>query len=492
MTYYLKVTILFYSVIYDRTDPEKSLGKKSAAILAQMPDLPTPRILTVTELTRSIRGVLETEFPFVTVTGEVSNLRQPYSGHLYFTLKDEDSQLKAVLFKTQQKYLRDLPDDGQQVICRGRISVYEPRGEYQLIIDYIERLGTGELQIAFENLKLKLAQEGLFDQAHKKEIPQFPYRIALVTSPEGAALYDFLKVALQRFPSQPIEIYPVRVQGKEAAPEICEALAALNRLKRSEVIVLCRGGGSIEDLWPFNEESVARAIYGSGIPVVSAIGHEIDFTIADFAADLRAPTPSAAAEAVVPNRQILAEHLQRLKGILSRTVLQKIREKRHQVSMQQRMLGDPRSVVSHYFMYLDNVYSSLVHGYKSFLYRHSMQLESLSGRLHKRSPVQQLVYKQQWTRELTRRLRSLMLQQLVKKRDRLSAAATLLDAMSPLGILGRGYAVVRSGPWEKPPGELIRSSKQVTLGKDLEVILQEGKIGCEVTEIKKDGRDERI
>lgn len=457
-----------------------------------MLDLSTPRILTVTELTRSIRGILETEFPFVTVTGEISNLRQPYSGHLYCTLKDEDSQLKAVLFKTQQKYLRELPEEGQQIICRGRISVYEPRGEYQLIIDYIERLGTGELQIAFENLKLKLAREGLFDQEPKKEIPRFPSRVALVTSPEGAALYDFLKVALQRFPAQPIEIYPVRVQGKEAAPEICEALAALNRLKRSDVIVLCRGGGSIEDLWPFNEESVARAIFQSDIPVVSAIGHEIDFTIADFVADLRTATPTAAAEAVVPNKQVLAEHIQRLKLILSRTVLQSIREKRHQVRLQQRMLGDPRSLISNFFMYLDNVHSSMVHAYKSFLYRRTMELESLSGRLHKLSPVQQLSYKKQWTREVSRRLQSMMLQDLQRKRDRLSAATTLLDAMSPLGVLGRGYAVVRSGQQEKPPGELIRSSKQVAVGKNLEVILQEGKIGCEVTEIKEDGRDERI
>jgi exodeoxyribonuclease VII large subunit len=457
-----------------------------------MLDIPSPRILTVTELTKSIRGILETEFPFVTVTGEISNLRQPYSGHLYFTLKDENSQLKAVLFKTQQKYLRELPEEGQEVICRGRISVYEPRGEYQLIIDFVERLGTGELQIAFENLKLKLAQEGLFAQEAKKEIPQFPSRVALVTSPEGAALYDFLKVALQRFPSQPIEIYPVRVQGKEAAPEICEALAVLNRLKRSNVIVLCRGGGSIEDLWPFNEESVARAIFQSAIPVVSAIGHEIDFTIADFVADLRVPTPSAAAEAVIPNKQILAEHIQQLKLILSKTVLQKIRDKRHKVNLQQRMLGDPRSLVSHYFMYLDNVYTSLAHGYKSFLYQRTMALESLSGKLHKNSPVEQLVYKQQWARELTRRLRSLILQHLGKKSDRLTSATTLLDAMSPLAVLGRGYAVVRSGPQEIPPGEIIRTSKQVSVGKKLEVILQEGKIGCEVTEIKKDGRDERI
>lgn len=457
-----------------------------------MLDLPTPRILTVTELTRSIRGILETEFPFVTVTGEISNLRQPYSGHLYFTLKDEDSQLKAVLFKTQQKYLRELPVDGQQVICRGRITVYEPRGEYQIIIDYVEGLGTGELQIAFENLKLKLASEGLFDREHKKEIPQFPSRVALVTSPEGAALYDFLKVALQRFPSQPIEIYPVRVQGKEAAPEICAALAALNELNRSDVIVLCRGGGSIEDLWSFNEESVARAIYASAIPVVSAIGHEIDFTIADFVADLRAPTPSAAAEMVVPSKQILAEHIRRLTLTLSRTVLQKIREQRHQVTMQQRMLGDPRSLISHYFMYLDNVYSALVHSQKSFLFKRTMQLETLAGRLHKLSPVEQFLYKQQWTREITRRLRAMILQYLKGQRDRFSAAATLLDAMSPLAVLGRGYAVVRSGPQEKPPGELIRSSKQVTMGKSLEIILQQGKIGCEVTEIKEDGRDERI
>ena len=457
-----------------------------------MLDLQTPKILTVTDLTRSIRGILETEFPFVAVSGEISNLRQPYSGHIYFTLKDEDAQLKAVLFKPQQKYLRELPGDGQQVICRGRISVYEPRGEYQLIIDFIERLGAGELRIAFENLKLKLAEEGLFDQDHKKEIPRFPSRVAIVTSPEGAALYDFLKVALQRFPSQPIEIFPVRVQGKEAAPEICEALSVLNHRKRSDVIVLCRGGGSIEDLWPFNEESVARAIYESSIPVVSAVGHEIDFTIADFVADLRAPTPTAAAESVVPNKQILGEHIQRLKVILSRAVLQEIREKRHLISLQQRMLGDPRSLISHYFIYLDNVCSSLAHEFKSFLYRRSMDLELLTGRLHKLSPVLQLAYKQQWTGEQNRRLRSMIQLELKKKKERLNAASTLLDAMSPLGVLGRGYAVVRSGPLEKPPGELIRSNKQVKVGKNLEVILQEGKLGCKVTEIKKDGRDERI
>ena len=457
-----------------------------------MIDLPTPRFLTVTELTRSIRGILETEFPFVTVIGEISNLRQPYSGHLYFTLKDEDSQLKAVFFKQQQKYLRERPADGQQVICRGRISVYEPRGEYQLIIDYIERLGIGELQVAFENLKQKLAREGIFDQERKKEIPAFPARVALVTSPEGAALYDFLKVALQRFPSQPVEIFPVRVQGKEAAPEICAAIEKLNELKRSDVIVLCRGGGSIEDLWPFNEESVARAIHASNIPIVAAIGHEIDFTIADFAADLRAPTPTAAAELVVPSKKILSEHVHRLRLVLAKSCVQELKAQRHRVALLRSMLSDPRSLISHKFMHLDNLISSLVHYYDSYLHRRVMELESLSGRLHKVSPIQRFIYQQQWTREVTRRLQSMVQHQLKKKRNRLSAATALLDAISPLGVLGRGYAIVRSGPQEKPAGELIRTPKQVRIGKNLEVILQEGKLGCEVTEIKEGGRDERI
>lgn len=453
---------------------------------------PPPRILTVTDLTRSIRGILETEFPFVTVSGEISNLRRPYSGHIYFTLKDENSQLKAVLFKTQQKYLRELPDDGQQVICRGRITVYEPRGEYQLLIDFVERQGPGELHIAFENLKLRLSEEGLFDQDHKKELPQFPSKISIVTSPEGAALYDFLKVALQRFPSQPIEIFPVRVQGKEAASEICEALATINQFKRSALIVICRGGGSIEDLWTFNEESVARAVYASSIPVVSAIGHEIDYTITDFAADLRAPTPTAAAEAVVPDKQALSEHIRRLELVLSRTVLQKIREKRHQVIILHGRFGDPRSIISHNFMYLDNIYSSLVHTFKSSLTSRSMQLELLAGRLHKFSPVQQLAYKQQWTGELYRRMQSLLMHHLEKKRNRLNSATTLLHAMNPLGVLRRGYAVVRTGYNEKTPGILVRSAKQVKMGNELEVILQKGKLGCKVMEIIDDGRDERI
>ncbi|UCE94252.1 MAG: exodeoxyribonuclease VII large subunit [Flavobacteriaceae bacterium] len=454
--------------------------------------LTTPKIFSVTELTRSIRGLLETEFPFVTVSGEISNLRQPYSGHLYFTLKDEAAQLKVVLFKTQQRYLPELPADGQQVICRGRISVYEPRGEYQLIVDYMERLGSGELQIAFEKLKQKLADEGLFEETHKKKIPTFPARIALVTSPEGAAVFDFLKMAQQRFSGQPIEIYPVHVQGDKAAPEICDALEVLNQRRSSEVVVLCRGGGSIEDLWPFNDERVARAIYSSEIPVISAIGHEIDYTIADFVADLRAPTPTAAAEATVPDKEILTERIHRFKQQLVDSVQQNINTQKHFIRMQRRILGDPRTLLTHSLLYLDNVQSSFINTFKTFLYQQKLQLDALNVRLNKQSPLQQLEYKEQWTRELARRLLVVIQKQLDKKKVRLLGAVTLLDAVSPLAVLGRGYAVVRSGPHEKPPGELIRSATQVDIGKQLEIILQRGKIATKVNEIIEDGRDERI
>jgi exodeoxyribonuclease VII large subunit len=242
-----------------------------------------PQIYTVTSLTREIRERLETHFAIVWVSGEVSNLKMATSGHIYFTLKDEGAQLRAVLFRGNHQHLRYKPQDGGQVLCRGRITVYEARGEYQLIVDYLEPLGLGALAQAFEALKARLAAEGLFDPAHKKPLPFLPRRLALVTSPTGAVVRDFLRLLRQRHPNIEVLIYPVKVQLDE-----------LNTYPGIEVIVLARGGGSLEDLWPFNEESVARAIYRSQIPVVSAVGHEVDFTIADFVADVRAPTPSAA------------------------------------------------------------------------------------------------------------------------------------------------------------------------------------------------------
>ena len=280
-------------------------------------DQELPYIYTVTSLTREIRTRLETHFALVWVSGEVSNLRQPLSGHYYFTLKDAGAQLKTVLFKGNHQHMRFKPEEGSQFLCRGRLTVYEPRGEYQLVVDYLEPLGLGALAQAFEALKTRLQAEGLFAPELKKSLPFLPRRIALVTSPTGAAVRDFLRLLRQRFANLEVLIYPVKVQGLEAAGEITRALEDLSAYPGVEVIVLARGGGSLEDLWPFNEEQVAWAIHRCPVPVVSAVGHEVDFTIADFVADARAATPSAAVELVVPDKAALSRHLDRLGATLA-------------------------------------------------------------------------------------------------------------------------------------------------------------------------------
>ena len=445
-------------------------------------EIPPVRIFSVSEITQSIKGLLETEFPYATVVGEVSNLRRPYSGHLYFTIKDDDAQLKAVLFKQQQRYLSAPPTDGQQVVCRGRISVYEPRGEYQLIIDFLQARGEGPQQLLFEQLKKQLAEEGLFAAKHKKPIPFLPAKIALITSPDGAALYDFLKIALTRFPAIPIEILPVRVQGEEAANEIINGLALTNKRKSSDVIVICRGGGSLEDLWPFNEERLARAIHASEIPVVTAIGHEIDFTIADFVADLRAPTPSAAAEAIVPDIFKLRQMLDSLKQRLLQATVRKIGELQYRIQQQKRLLGDPRSRLIHHLLHLDHARTALLHTFEKYLHRYRSQVITLSGRLNEQNPARQLEHKRQWLNEQVRQLQIMMGMQLTRKETALAKAVSVLTAVNPRAVLSRGYSIVRS----RPAGELIYASKQTEVGQALEILLAEGSLGCEVTEIKEE------
>ena len=301
-----------------------------------------PHIYTVSALTREIRDRLETYFSLVWVSGEVSNLRQPLSGHYYFTLKDAGAQLKAVLFKGNHQHMRFKPQEGSQFLCRGRLTVYEPRGEYQLVVDYLEPLGQGALAQAFEVLKTRLQDEGLFAPELKKPLPFLPRKIALVTSPTGAAVRDFLRLLRQRCPNVEVLIYPVKVQGAEAAGEIAAALNDLGAFPGVEVIVLARGGGSLEDLWPFNEEVVARAIHRCPIPVVSAVGHEVDFTIADFVADQRAPTPSAAVELVAPDKAELKRRLARLGATLAGTLARRRDMARQHLYLMARRLPDVR------------------------------------------------------------------------------------------------------------------------------------------------------
>jgi len=442
-----------------------------------MIDILANRVQTIGEVTRSIRGLLETSFSFVTVIGEVSNLRQPFSGHLYFTLKDQDAQLKAVLFKNQQRYLADELRDGQEVVCRGRISLYEPRGEYQLLVDVVDTKGVGALQIAFAELKQRLAAEGLFDEARKRPLPFLPERVAVMTSPQGAALFDFLHMAGHRFPGIPIEIFPVRVQGDGAADDIVEALRLLNVRATAEVIVLCRGGGSIEDLWSFNEERVARAIHASTIPVVSAIGHEVDYTIADFVADHRAPTPSAAAEAVLPDQTLLRARSQERTAELAAVLRRLLANRRQQTELSRRSLTDPTALLARFLLRLDQQQNRIHHHTLNRLRLARQRLDRLTIRLLEQNPRQRLAYQQRWLAELVRRIEMSIDLHLERQTGRLQHLAGLLDAVSPLAVLARGYAIVRSAK----DGVMIRDSAQINNGDQLEILLHRGGIDCQVT-----------
>jgi len=384
-------------------------------------------ILTVTQFTAQVKTLLEGAFPDVWVEGEISNLSTPQSGHSYFTLKDELSQVRAVLFRSSQRFLKFTLQHGMQVICRGRVGLYEPRGEYQIILEYVEPRGAGALQLAFEQLKARLEQEGLFDLERKKPLPLLPRRVGVITSPTGAAIHDMLRVIKRRHPRMHILIYPVPVQGPDAAPAIIEAIGYFNKEHRVDVMIVGRGGGSLEDLWAFNEEQVARAIFSSKIPVISAVGHETDYTIADFVADLRAPTPSAAAEMVVRSEERLRELVASLDAGLTRSIRNKMERSRTALHGSARMLTDPRR----------------------FLERQSLRIDELTGRL-----VTGL-------RHTARRDRALL--------NSLTASLTHLN---PLGILSRGYSITR----KHPAGAVIKSAADVARGDVISTVLHRGGI----------------
>ena len=312
------------------------------------------QIYTVSRLTAEIKTLLEDRYPFIWVSGEVTNFVRAGSGHFYFALKDDKAQIKAVMFRGQTRGVKFLPENGMHLCGLGRISVYEPRGAYQIIFEFLEPQGVGALQVAFEQLKKRLAAEGLFDAQHKKPLPPVPRCIALITSPIGAALQDLLQIMGRRFPNLQVEILPVRVQGQEAAEDIAAALALANLRATADVVIVARGGGSLEDLAAFNTEAVARAIFDSRIPVVSAVGHETDFTIADFVADLRAPTPSAAAELVVPLKSELTARCRSVSAVLLQTMVRVLAARRDVLRQTRRALVDPRKRLQDLRLRLDD------------------------------------------------------------------------------------------------------------------------------------------
>lgn len=443
--------------------------------------LPLRYILTVTELTQEIKDILEDRFPDIWVEGEVSNLRIPSSGHIYFTLKDDFSQIRAVLFKIQARTLRFLLEDGLQVICRGRVSLYEKRGEYQLILEAIEPKGIGALQLAFLQLKERLEKEGLFDPSHKRSVPFLPQTIGIVTSPTGAVIQDMIQIIHRRFENVRLLLYPVRVQGEEAPQEIVEAIEYLNSRRDVDVIIVGRGGGSLEDLWAFNEERVARAIYHSRISIISAVGHETDYTISDFVADLRAPTPSAAAELVVRDKRELINRLQYLITRLETQIFQTIEDLRTDLFALQKGLIDPRKRVEMDAKRVRDLSNRISILGTRIVKDRREGYSSINDRLYLKNPVQLIENFKLLIIEEKRKLNQNFRHLLQIKKQRLLGTIGKLDSLSPLSILQRGYSITRKLPSLK----ILRRSSDVEKGDKVEVTLHEGSLLCDVEETQK-------
>jgi exodeoxyribonuclease VII large subunit len=441
---------------------------------------PLPRaILTVSALTALLRTHIESVFSDVWVEGEVSNLRVPSSGHAYFTLKDQASQIRAVLFRSVGQALRFALKDGMRLVCRGRVTVYEPRGDYQVVVEYAEPKGIGALQLAFEQLKERLAAEGLFDPARKRALPNFPRRIGVVTSPTGAAIRDIIQVLHKRFPAVDILINPVTVQGTGAAAEIAQAIAELNELGGSDVLIVGRGGGSLEDLWPFNEEIVARAIAASRIPVVSAVGHEIDFTIADFVADVRAPTPSAAAELVVRDRKEIRIQVQGLRERAAHAVRTGLRDRRRRVDAERRSLADPAALVERAMQRRDDLEIRLRLALVARVRDVRAAVEALRHDVLLQSPLHGIRQKLALVPHVRVRLEQRIQIALALWRRSVQDAAEMLHSLSPLAILGRGYSITRR--W--PDMTLLRAASDVAPGEAVHVRLASGELVCEVRRV---------
>jgi exodeoxyribonuclease VII large subunit len=432
---------------------------------------PARRIWPVRELVGKARDHVEREFGDVWVEGEISNFRPAPSGHVYFTLKDADAQLPVVLFRREALLLRFRPKDGLHVLVRGRVSVYEQRGQLQLVAETMEPVGAGSLQLAFEQLKEKLKAEGLFDAARKRPLPPFPRTVGIVTSPTGAVIRDFLNIVARRHSGLNVLVCPVSVQGESSAGEVEAALACLNASKLVDVIVIARGGGSLEDLAPFNSERVARAIVASRLPVVSALGHETDFTIADFAADLRAPTPSAAAELITEAQHNIAEHLARLNHRLDRAARFQILQARQRLARVPGSRAESRmaALVRRLEQRLDDLAFRVENTINQQLRARQLRVAELSASVLRHDPRQQLSHARSHFDAYRSRLGRTLERTIEAARARLGALDAQLNSLSPLAVLDRGYALVLDAQ-----GSLVRSTRQVAPGETVRTRLSDG------------------
>jgi exodeoxyribonuclease VII large subunit len=421
-------------------------------------------IFTVSEFTSKVKNVLESYFPSVWISGEISNLATPRSGHWYFTLKDEDSQVRCAMFRHNNQRLSFRPGEGTQVLVKARVSLYEARGDFQLIVETMEDAGIGALQRAYEQLKNKLQKEGLFDQQYKQEIPQLAKCVGIITSPTGAALHDILHVMERRFPGLPIIIYPAQVQGDDAPAQLINALHQLQEQALCDVVIIGRGGGSIEDLWAFNHEGLARAIYDCPIPVVSSVGHETDFTICDFVADVRAPTPSAAAELVSPDQQEWLNWLLGIESQLARQIKRLLDSLQQKLDWQSKRLKHPGRYLDDIALRIDELSIRIEQQLKLQLQLRQEKMATLEARLHRHSPQTQLDTMANRLDFLNQRLEQSLPSRLNVWQQRLISIARELDAFSPLSTLGRGYSLVKT-----EDDRLVKSAAALAIGQSIKI-----------------------
>ncbi len=431
-------------------------------------------VYSVSRLNREVRAVIEGSFPLLWVEGEISNLARPSSGHIYFSLKDQYAQVRCAMFRMKRQRLRFEPENGLQVLLRGRVGLYEGRGEFQLLVEHMEPSGEGALLQAFERLKQKLADEGLFDAARKRPLPRFPRRIGILTSPSGAAIRDVLSVLRRRFPAVPVLIYPAQVQGEEAAAQLVHALSLANARAECDVLILTRGGGSLEDLMAFNDEALARAVFASALPVVSGVGHEIDFTIADFVADQRAATPSAAAELVSPDQEDLTKRLGVLGARAARSLAHGLHRWRSRLeSLQIHLMRlHPGRVLAQQQQRLDEMEQRLLLGSVAKRGELQVKIQRLDDQLRSLSPLPRLnrlkLILDAQRHSLIRGLET----RLMACRQRLAGTAQALDTLSPLSTLQRGYSITLLLPEEK----LLRDARDADSGDRLETRLAYGRL----------------
>lgn len=430
--------------------------------------------LSVSELNSKARRLLEMNFNNVRVEGELSGLARPSSGHWYFTLKDRQAQIRCAMFRNKNQALKFIPSEGMQLLVRGRVSLYEGRGDYQLIVEHMDDAGAGALQKAFEALKLRLANEGLFDSERKKPLPTHPKHIGVVTSPSGAAIRDILAVLKRRFPGIPVTVIPSAVQGKEAAQQIVDAIKLASDANRFDVLIIGRGGGSLEDLWSFNEEIVARAIARCPIPTVSAVGHEIDFTIADFVADYRAPTPSAAAEVLSPDRQAWLDRLQLLNRKLFAMTRHQLQIRQQQLTGISRRLRHPDDRLRENSQRLDDLEIRLKNAMARKLERTGSHVEQQQQKLLSQSPARQIETLKVRQQHLTEQLGNEITHFLEKHKTQIGNLSAQLHAVSPLATLSRGFSIVEK------EGQIVRSASELASGDTVNTRFHSGSAVCRV------------